>query len=246
MDRAIYTAMTGAKSTLMQQTSVGHNLANASTDGFKAEIHRLRAVPVLSEAQPSRAFVVDASVANDYSSGPLQYTGRSLDVAVKGKGWLTVQTADGNEAYTRGGRLEVSANGELVTERGLQVMGEGGPIALPPDNRYEIAADGTVSAVPRTGNRNATEVVGRLKLVNPDEAELKRGEDGLFRLASGNPADADPAVQVAGNYVEGSNVNAVEQMVQMISLARHFETQTRMLTTLDTNAKAADQVLSIT
>ena len=246
MDRAIYTAMTGAKSTLMQQASVGHNLANASTDGFKAEIHRLRAVPIISEALPTRAFTVDASVANDYSSGALQYTGRSLDVAIKGKGWIAVQTPDGNEAYTRAGRLEVTANGELVNERGLQVMGEGGPLALPPENRYEVAADGTISAVPSTGNRNASEVVGRLKLVNPDEAELRRSDDGLFRLASGDPADADPAVQVAGNYVEASNVNVVDQMVQMISLSRHFETQTRMLTTLDTNAKAADQVLTIT
>jgi len=244
MDRAIYTAMSGAKSTLAQQTSVGHNLANASTDGFKAELHRLRAVPVVSNALPTRAFVVDASVANDLTPGALQKTGRSLDVAIKGDGWFAVQTPDGREAYTRAGRFEVSANGELVTEQGLQVLGEGGPIALPPDNRYEIAADGTVSAVPTTGNRNAAEVVGRLKLVNPPAAQLTRSDDGLFRLPNGVAADADPNVSVASGFVEASNVNPVDQMVQMISLSHLFETQTRLMTTVDTNAKAADQILT--
>lgn len=246
MDRAIYTAMTGAKSTLLQQAAVGHNLSNATTDGFRTEMHRLRAVPVLSPAQPSRAFVVDASVGSDFTPGALQQTGRSLDVALHGKGWFAVQTPDGNEAYTRAGRFEVDANGQLVNERGLPVLSTGGPIALPPDNHYEVASDGTISAIPRTGSRNAAEVVGQLKLVNPDEAQLKRGDDGYFRLASGQPADADPAVRVAGGYVEASNVNVVDQMVQMISLSRHFETQTRMMTTLDTNAKTADQLLSIT
>ena len=244
MDRAIYTAMTGAKSTLLQQASVGHNLSNATTDGFRSELHRLRAVPVQTQALPSRAFVVDASVANDFTPGALQSTGRALDAAINGKGWFAVQTPDGGEAYTRAGRFEVSANGELVNERGLQVLGEGGPIALPPDNSYEIASDGTISAIPRTGSRNNAEVVGRLKLVNPEEAQIQRGDDGYFRLASGQPAEADPAVKVAGGYVEASNVNIVEQMVQMISLARQFETQTRMMTAIDSNAKAADQILA--
>ncbi|GAA5183919.1 flagellar basal-body rod protein FlgF [Niveibacterium umoris] len=246
MDRAIYTAMTGAKSTLLQQAAVGHNLSNATTDGFRTEMHRLRAVPVLSPAQPSRAFVVDASVASDFTPGALQQTGRPLDVALHGKGWFALQMPDGSEAYTRAGRFEVDANGQLVNERGLQVQGEGGPIALPPDNRYEIAADGTISAIPRTGSRNAAEVVGRLKLVNPDEASLKRGDDGYFRLANGQQADPDANVRVAGGYVEASNVNVVEQMVNMISLAKHFELQTRMISSLDTNAKTADQVLAIT
>lgn len=246
MDRAIYTAMTGAKSTLMQQTAVGHNLSNASTDGFRSELHRLRAVPVLSPALASRAFVADASVGTDFTPGALQQTGRALDTAINGKGWFTVQTPDGKEAYTRVGRFEVGPNGELLTERGLQVMGTAGPIALPPDNRYEIAPDGTVSAVPRTGNVNTTNVVDQLKLVNPPEADLQRGDDGLFRLRSGQDADADPNVKVAGGYVEGSNVNIVEQMVQMISLARQFETQTKLITTAETNDSRADQMLGMT
>lgn len=243
MDRAIYTAMTGAKSTLLQQASVGHNLSNATTDGFRAELHRLRAVPVQSPALPTRAFVVDASVANDFTPGALQATGRPLDMAINGKGWFAVQTPNG-EAYTRGGHFEVDANGQLVNERGMPVLGDGGPIALPPDHRYEVAPDGTVSAVPISGSRNAAQVVGQLKLVNPDEAQIRRGDDGYFRLASGDPADVDPNVRVAGGFVESSNVNIVEQMVQMMSLARHFETQTKLLTTLDTNARTADQILS--
>ena len=243
MDRAIYTAMTGAKSTLLQLASVGNNLSNATTDGFRTEMHRLRAVPIQSPALPSRAFVVDASVANDFSQGPLMATGRPLDTAINGKGWFAVQTPTG-EAYTRAGRFEVDVNGQLVTERGFPVLSDGGPIALPPDNRYEVASDGTISAVPKDGNRATAEVVGQLKLVNPDEAQIRRSDDGFFRLVSGQPADADPDVRVAGGFVEGSNVNIVEQMVQMISLSRHFETQTKLLSSLDTNARAADQVLS--
>ncbi|MCL2658341.1 MAG: flagellar basal-body rod protein FlgF [Betaproteobacteria bacterium] len=242
MDRAIYTAMTGAKSTLLQQASVGHNLANVSTDGFKAEMHRLRAVPVLSQAHPSRAFVVDASVANDLSSGPLQHTGRSLDAAIRGPGWFVVQGADGREAYTRGGRFEVTQNGELVNQQGLRVMGEGGPIALPPDNQYEIAPDGTISAVPTTGDHNIADTVGRLRLVNPPQVE--RGDDGLFRQPGGAPATADDNVTVASGYVEGSNVNVVEQMVQMISLARHFEFQTKLLSMAEQNDQAADRFIN--
>lgn len=243
MDRAIYTAMTGAKSTLMQQASVGHNLANASTDGFRAELHRLRAVPVISQALPSRAFVVDASVANDMTSGPLQHTGRGLDAAINGAGWFAIQTPDGNEAYTRGGRFELGPNGELVTEAGLPVIGDGGPVAVPPDNTYEIGADGTITAIPRTGDRNAAQVVGQLKLVNPDPTTMVRGGDGLFRTNNNQPAAADATVQVASGFVEGSNVNVVEQMTQMISLARHFEFQTKLISTAEQNSQSADQIL---
>ncbi|HHW62431.1 MAG TPA: flagellar basal-body rod protein FlgF [Rhodocyclaceae bacterium] len=242
MDRLIYTAMTGAKGTMDQQAAVAHNLANATSTGFRAELHKLRAVEVQTDALRTRAFTVDASVATDFDEGSLQFTGRPYDVALAGKGWLAVQMPDGTEAYTRNGSLEVSANGILQTRDGRPVLGDGGPITIPPDNEITIGADGAVSAS-QPDQPGVVNVVAQLKLVNPPEADLVRGDDGLFRVRGGAPAVADPSVRVAGGYLEGSNVNVVDQMVQMISLARQFEMQTRMLSTAEQNDRAAAQVL---
>ena len=233
MDRLIYTAMTGASATMGQEAAVAHNMANATSTGFKTELHKLRAVQVQNAQMPTRAFVVDASVSDDFSTGPLQHTNRPLDMAVQGKGWFAVQMPDGTEGYTRNGNFEINANGILQTRTGLPVIGSGGPVTLPPD--VEVAG---------TGARNSTSTVDQLKLVNPPEAELVRGGDGYFRLAGGNPAPADPAVRVASGYLEGSNVNVVEQMVSMISLARQYEMQTKMLSTAQEMDRAASQLVA--
>lgn len=246
MDRLIYTAMTGAKHVFMQQAGTSHNLANASTIGFKAQEHRFRAVPVQGEGMPTRAFVVDASVADVFDEGPMLATGRGLDIAVERRGWIAVQLPDGSEAYTRAGSLDVNANGLLQTKNGYSVMGEGGPITIPPDNVIEIAPDGTVSTVQDYGSRANVNAVGRIKLVNPPEADLVRGGDGLFRLRSNQPAPADPNVRVVSGNLEGSNVNVTDAMVNLISLSRQFEMQIKLLQTADTNARAADQILSLT
>ncbi|TXI79488.1 MAG: flagellar basal body rod protein FlgF [Dechloromonas sp.] len=245
MDRLIYTAMTGAKHVFMQQAGTANNLANASTIGFKAQEHRFRAVPVLSEAMPTRAFTVDASVSDVFDEGPLMFTGRNLDVAVQGRGWLAVQLPDGSEAYTRAGSLDVDVTGLLQTKSGHNVAGDGGPITVPPDNRVEIAPDGTISVVPTFGTPNIANAIGRLKLVNPPEADLVRGADGLFRLRDGQAAPADESVRLASGVLEGSNVNVTDAMVNLISLSRQFEMQVKMLQTADTNAQRADQLLSL-
>ncbi len=245
MDRLIYTAMTGAKHTFLQQAGTAHNLANASTTGFKAQEHRFRAVPVLGEGVPTRAFVVDASVADVFDEGPLMYTGRNLDVAVQGRGWIAVQMPDGSEAYTRAGSLDVNVNGLLQTKAGQTVAGDGGPINIPPDNNIEVAPDGTVSIVPAFGTPNSSNAVGRIKLVNPPEADLVRGEDGLFRLKSGQPAEVDDRVRLTSGTLEGSNVNVVDAMVNLISLSRQFEMQIKMMQNAESNAQRADQLLSL-
>lgn len=245
MDRLIYTAMTGAKHVFMQQAGTANNLANASTVGFKAQEHRFRAVPVLGEGMPTRAFTVDASVSDVFDEGPLMFTGRQLDVAVQGRGWLAVQLPDGSEAYTRAGSLDVDVTGLLQTKTGYTVVGDGGPINVPPDNRVEIAPDGTVSVVPSYGTPNNSNAIGRLKLVNPPEGDLVRGADGLFRLRNGQPAPADERVRVASGTLEGSNVNVTDAMVNLISLSRQFEMQIKLLQTADTNAQRADQLLSL-
>lgn len=248
MDRLIYTAMTGASQTMNRQAAVAHNLANVSTTGYRAEEHRARAVQVLTQNTPAalqtRAFAVDASTHTDYSSGPLQYTGRNLDVAVKGNGWVALAMPDGSEAYTRNGSLEINVNGVLQTREGIPVMGDGGPISVPPDNRVAIGGDGTVSVVPETGAQNTVNSLGRIKIVNPDTATLVRGADGLFRLADGGTAPIDEKARLASGYLEGSNVSPVEQMVAMISLGRQFEMQMKVLSTADTNDRSATQVIN--
>lgn len=246
MDRLIYTAMTGAAQLLNRQAAVAHNLANVSSAGYKAEEHRLRAVQVQTQnvgTLPTRAFAVDASVSNDLSSGPVQYTGRPLDVAVQGRGWLTVALPDGTEAYTRNGNLQIDVNGTLQNASGLPVQGDGGPISIPPDQKVEFGRDGTISIIPQTGAQT-TSAVGRIKLVNPPEADLVRGPDGLFRLRAGGVAPLDETVKVMPGYTEGSNVNPVEQMVSMISLARQFEMQLKMISNSETNDRAATQILA--
>lgn len=245
MDRLIYTAMSGAKHAFLQQAGVAQNLANASTTGYRAMEHKFRAVQVQGEGLPTRAFVVDASVANVFDQGPLMATGRPLDVAVQGAGWIAVETPDGGEAYTRAGNLQTNANGQLQTASGLNVLGDGGPISVPPDNRIAIAPDGTVSGIPLFGVPNNVAVAGRIKLVNPPENELVRGGDGLFRTRAGTPAEIDPNVKLAPASLEGSNVNPVDSMVSMISLARQFEMQIKMLQTADANARQASQILSM-
>lgn len=245
MDHLIYTAMSGAKQAFLQQAGVAQNLANASTIGYRAMENKFRAVQVQGEGAPTRAFVVNASVADIFDAGPMMATGRTLDVAIQGPGWIAVGAADGSEAYTRAGNLQTDANGQLQTAGGRNVLGDGGPITLPPDNRISIASDGTVSAIPLFGVPNNVSVVGRIKLVNPAENELMRGDDGLFRLKNGNPADADANVKIASEMLEGSNVNPVDAMVSMISLARQFEMQIKMLQTAETNDSKASQILSM-
>jgi flagellar basal-body rod protein FlgF len=245
MDRLIYTAASGAKHILEQQATTSHNLANVSTTGFRAQIDSFRAVPVVGGGLPTRAFVVNATVGADFSSGPIQMTGRDLDVAVKGRGWLALQMPDGTEAYTRGGALQMNPNGLLQSAGGLTVQGDGGPITVPPDVTVSIGGDGTISTIASGNKPGASTVLGRLKLVNPADADLVRGDDGLFRLKSGAAAPADPQVAVAGGALEGSNVSPVDMMVNMISLARSFDTQMNLLKNAENNATKATQILAL-
>jgi len=245
MDRLIYTAMTGAKHILEQQATTAHNLANATTTGFRAQLDSFRAVPVISDGLPTRAFVVDSTVGSDFTPGAIQQTGRDLDVAVQGKGWIAVESEGGAEAYTRNGSLKLSENGVLQTQSGLNVLGEGGPISIPPDVAIAIAKDGTVSAIPKTGSPSAVSVLGRIKLVNPPDASLVRGDDGYFRTRDGSAADADASVMLVDGALESSNVSVVEAMVNMINLGRQFEMQMKLLQNAENNANKASQLLSL-
>ena len=239
MDRMIYLSMSGAKATLQRQDTLANNLANASTTGFRAELQAFRSVPVNGSGASTRVYTLETTPGYDASPGPVQATGRNLDVAMKGNAWLAVQATDGTEAYTRAGALEVSSEGLLSTAGGLAVLGDGGPINLPPNSEISVGGDGTISAKAANG-RSST--VGKLKLVTP-EAPLERGGDGLFRAPDGElPADATARLQ--DGALEGSNVSPVETMVAMITAARQFEAQMKLLQAAEADEKSASQLLS--
>jgi flagellar basal-body rod protein FlgF len=240
MDRLIYLAMSGAKATMQRQETLANNLANVSTTGFRAELAAFRAVPVEGSGASTRVYALESTPGYDATPGQVAATGRNLDVAMKGASWLAVQGLDGTEAYTRGGSLDINAEGNLVTTSGLTVLGDGGPIQVPPETQVGIAADGTVSATAANGRSTS---IGKLKLVTP-EAALTRGTDGLFRAADGD-LSADPLARVQDGALEGSNVSAVETMVAMIAAARQFEAQMKSLTTAEGNDKVASQLLSV-
>lgn len=239
MDRMIYLSMAGAKMNMQRQEVLSNNLANVSTTGFRAELQAVRAVPVRGDGASTRVFALDTTVGYDDSTGPINFTGRALDVAMRGQAMLAVQGLDGTEAYTRAGALVVDSQGTLVNQSGLPVIGDGGPITIPPGATPSIAPDGTVSVRQQGG---LTTPVGRIKLVTPEE-KLVRGEDGLFR-SQGGELPADPTAQLQDGALEGSNVNPVETMVSMIAAARQFETQMKMLQTAEQGEKAAAQLLS--
>ena len=245
MDKSLYISMTGASQNALAQRSHANNLANLTTTGFRRDFEQARSMPVFGDGYATRAYAMTERPGTDMSAGVMQETGRELDVAVQGEGWIAVQAADGTEAYTRAGSLNIDAFGVLRTSSGLPVLGNGGPIAIPPAQKVEIGSDGTISIRALGEGPAVMAEVDRLKLVNPDPATLEKGADGLMRTKDGQPQVADGVVQVATGFLEGSNVNAVEEMTAMLSLARQFELHIKMMRTAEENAQATDRILQM-
>ncbi len=245
MDRMLYLAMSGARQTLHSQAMATNNLANATTTGFKADLAAFRAMPVFGPGHPSRVYAMAERADIDFDPGALQSTGNELDVAINGEGWIAVQSADGSEAYTRAGDLRISANGILETGAGLPVLGNGGPIAIPPAEKMEIGADGTITIRPLGQAANTLAEVDRIKLVKPARETLEKGLDGLFRIKAeeAQVAEADASVNLVSGMLEASNVNPVEEMVRMIGLQRQFELQVKAMRTAEENDSAAAQIM---
>ena len=244
MDRIIYTSMTGANAAAHRQAVLANNLANASTQGFRAEMSTFRSVPIQGQGATTRVFALEATSGHSEASGPVTRTGRSLDAMAMGNAWFGVQGLDGTEAYTRAGVFEVSDTGQLLTPSGLPVLSDGGaPIDIPQGAEITLGADGTVTA--KTTDQPPTQI-GRLKLASPTpDTPLRRSDDGLFRTASGDPLPNDPNARMLAGALEGSNVNPVECMVGMIAASRQFEQQIKLLQTAEANDKAAGQLLSL-
>jgi flagellar basal-body rod protein FlgF len=246
MDRFLYISMSGAKETLRAQTANNHNLANASTTGFRADLSAFQTREVAGSGHASRAYATNSTTGWNERQGALQQTGRNLDVGVQGAGWIAVQSPDGREAYTRAGDLRVDPSGMLLNGAGRPVLGDAGPISVPPHSSVMIAGDGTISIVPLGQGPETTALVGRIKLVNPPAESLVRGEDGLFRSADGVDAPADAGVRLVSGVLESSNVNAADAMVNMIELARRFDLQVKAMRTAEENAASSAQLLKST
>lgn len=242
MDRLIYTAMSGANAAAQRQAVLSNNLANVSTNGFRAEMSTFRAVPVQGDGASTRVFAHETTSGYLDKPGSIQRTGRPLDAMARDNAWFAVQALDGTEAYTRNGALDIATDGTLVNSNGLPALSDGGaPLTVPQGASVSLGSDGIVS-VKQAGQPSTT--LGRLKMVKPTaEDPLKRGADGLFRSTSGEPLNSDPTARLEPGALEGSNVNPVETMVGMIQVARQFETQMRLLQNAETNDKAASQLL---
>lgn len=245
MDTSLYVAMSGAKQAMMAQAVNSHNLANANTTGFKADLSQFRSMPVYGEGLPSHVYAMAERPGIDFNHGTMQSTGRDLDVSISGDGWLAVQAEDGTEAYTRAGDLRITPTGLLTTGTGLAVMGGGGPVSLPDAEKIEIGSDGTISIIQLGDSAATLSAIDRIKLVNPDLADVTKGKDGLFRLKNGTDADASAEVRLVSGSVEGSNVSVVSAMVEMIELARNFELQVKMMKTVSENEATSAQLMRL-
>jgi flagellar basal-body rod protein FlgF len=245
MDRLLYVAMTGARETLRAQTANNHNLANASTNGFRADLSAFQARHVAGDGFNSRVYATASTTGFDDTTGTLMPTGRDLDVAVQGKGYIAVQGFDGREAYTRAGDLRVDSAGQLLTGNGLPVLGDAGPLAVPPHTSIAIGGDGTISIVPLGQGPETRAEVGRIKLVNPTATDLQKGTDGLLRMKDGSDAPADASAKLVSGVLETSNVNVADALVNMIELSRRFDLQVRAMKTAEDNGAASARLLSL-
>ncbi|QPT39110.1 Putative proximal rod protein [Oligella ureolytica] len=253
MDRAIYTAGNGASRILEQQSALSNNLANISTPGFRAQMANYRSTPVISQEmgneRTTRVMTVATTADSLMAQGAFMTTGRALDVAIQGEGWFAVRAIDGSEAYTRGGSLQINSDGLLVTSGGLMVLSEDGqPIEIPNANSIGIERSGGINVLGDGDAATEVQRVASLKIADAANADLVRGEDGLFRALNGQgepyalPAMEQPTVLSGG--LEGSNVSAAESMIGLIQNARRFELQMKMIKELSTIEQSGNSLLS--
>ncbi len=245
MDRMLYIAMTGAEQNMQALSVISNNIANSNTTGFRADFAAMRSMPLYGEGEPSRVYAMAERPGTDFSRGAMMTTGRDLDIAVKGDGFIAVQGMDGKEAYTRAGDLQVTTLGQLVTGAGYPVMGNNGPISIPPFEKLEIGGDGTISIVAQGDAVSSIQTIDRIKVVKPQLTKLYKGEDGLLRLKGGEKADADASAHIISGTLEGSNVNAATSLVDMIEIARQFEVQTKMMKIAEQDDERTARILRL-
>jgi len=246
MDKMLWVAMSGAKENMNAVSVRANNLANANTDGFKADLEQARSMQAFGEGLPTRVFAMTESPGQNFAAGALQTTGRNMDVAIQDQGWIAVQDQNGNERYTRNGSLEVGTDGLLKNSKGNTIIGDNGPIFVPqPVDKLTIGSNGNVSIRPMGAPENVMEVIGRIKLVNPPNGNIEKGTDGLFKLKDDQVALADANVKLQIGALESSNVNSVEEMTSMIALQRQYEMNVKLMKTADENAQRSESLMRI-
>jgi len=243
VDKLLYVAMSGASENAIAQKVHANNLANVSTNGFMRDLEQARSMPVFGEVNPSRAYAMSERPGTDFSGGAMIDTGRELDVAVKGDGWIAVQTPDGKEAYTRSAGMNIDGLGVLRDGNGLPVLGNGGPIAVPPQQQIEIGADGTISLRSLGESPQVMAQIDRIKLVKTDVKNMEKGPDGLMHTKDGTAAPVDASVQVESGFLQASNVSAVEEMTAVLTLSRQFELQVKMMKSAEENDQSVARVV---
>ena len=246
MDKYLYVAMTGASQNALAQKAHANNLANISTNGFQRDLEQARSMPVFGDSFPARAFALTERPATDFSPGAMIETGRDLDVAVNGDGWMAVQTPDGGEAYVRSASMNVDALGVLRAGNGMPIMGNGGPIAVPPQQKIEVGADGTISIRAMGEGPRVMAEVDRIKLVQPDLKNMTKGLDGSIHTKDGQPAQADAGVKLTSGFLQASNVNAVEEMTAVLALSKQFELHIKMMNSAKEDDQAMTRVMAMT
>ena len=233
MADGIYSALSGGVVQLRRLEVLANNLANVNTAGFKRDRLVIEERPGAGATASGfdtvldRSVVAGGSAADEYgvypdlSQGPTIRTGNPLDVAIVGEGFLAVET-DSGEMLTRDGRLALASDGTLVTSGGYAVSGEWGSITLPGEpGAIEITAEGEVLV--------DGEVTGRLRIVRPaDPSKLTKVGGGLWDPGASGLVDAEDAEVVQG-FVEGSNVEPVTMLVELIQAQRSFEAGQQMI-----------------
>jgi flagellar basal-body rod protein FlgF len=239
MESTAYIALSRQMVLRRDMDIIANNIANMTTSGFKAEAMLLEPVTVDAGQGQRLAFVQDVGVVRDLRPGPLTTTGNPLDLAIEGSGYFVVGTAGGIR-YGRSGHFRLDELGALVTADGEPVLDDGGaPLNLPPNaGEVTVAADGTVS--------DADGVVGRLDLVTfADEQRLRKVGGGLYR-ADQTPQPAADARVVQG-ALEGSNVQPIVEMTEMMATVRAYEGAQRVLDTHhDLQRQAIEHMLDAT
>ncbi|WP_454780998.1 flagellar basal-body rod protein FlgF [Legionella sp. WA2022007384] len=246
MDPILYNAAGGGRTGFKRQEIIANNLANVNTPGFKADLYQAQTLYAnMNGSNGGPAFTIQNPSSVDLSPGEIMTTGRNLDIAIEGNGWFAVGNSQGKESYTKAGNLRLDVNGLLTTASGHPVLGNGGPISIPPAQSIDIGADGTITIVPQGGDPKSVVILDRIKLVTLDKNNIVKNSEGLFQLKNGAPTAADGSVKVKSGAIEGSNVNAVDQMVEMITSGREYDSHMKLISTLEDNLQKLAQVLQV-
>ena len=231
MDRLIHTAFTGLTSSMSRQRVIASNMANSQTIGFRADMVAMTPMTLDGPGLEVRAMNDTEVRGANMKAGSITQTGKPLDLAMEGDVMLAVQGRDGGEAYSRRGDLSIAPSGLLVNGDGAPVVGESGPITIPPGRQLIIGPDGQLLLRdPATPDAPPTRL-DRLKLASPAGTRIEKGLDGLFRVFGGGVLPNDEEGSVLVGALEQSNVNASEVLVEMVDAQRLFELRTKLVQT---------------